>query len=465
MMIAIVPILPFLFPIMTLLGWSAISIATVLGLAGTSEPRRKILRFLWKQKYSLLVIFAVPSLAWYGVTQWVANLSRVPGVPIAVQSGIDWPMFRGGPDRTGTIAGESVELTGEPRWSGGLQESFFASPTVVGNRVYGIGSSGDVGRIFCWHTQTGELQWVHRPDELRATFSSPVVVGDRLVCGEGLHLTANSRVFCLDLSDSRQPKLHWSFTTASHVECTPVVVNGRVYVAAGDDGVYALSLQAERDGRPALLWHLSGDRLPDAETALVADSKSVYVGTGEGGNALVVLDATSGKETARIPFKYPLHAPPALVGQRLYVGMGSGNLVTAPSQGGGAVVCIDTATSHVTWIFQTPATVLGAITVSQGEILFGCADGVVRSLSLEGQLIHSWDSGASIVASLAVMPETLCGVNVHGRLFVLDRQSWTMKWDRSLGREGYFISSPAIASGRIYVGTEKYGLQCFGRGL
>ena len=464
-MIAIVPILPVLFPLMALLGWVAVSLATVVGLAGTSDNRRMILRFLWKQKYSFLVIIAVPCLSWYGLTQLFANRSHAPGVQMALQSGADWPMFRGGPDRTGVVEGENHALTDTVLWSGGFQESFYASPTVVGNRVYGIGSNSDSGRVFCWHNQTGELQWVNQPDEMRATFSSPVVVGDLLLCGEGLHRTANSRVFCLDISDSHGPKLNWSLTTQSHVECTPVVVGDRVYIAAGDDGVYALSLRAEQDQRLTVLWHVPGDRLPDVETALVADTKSVYIGTGEGGHNLVILDAATGKETGRIPFDYPLHAPPALVGQRLYVGMGQGDFVSTSSNGGGAVACIDIATSQVVWTFPTPATVLSAITVSEEEVLFGCADGLVRGLSPEGQLLHSWDSRASIAASLAVTPRSICGVNTRGRLFVLDRQTWTLTWDRSLGHEGYFISSPTIADGRIYIGTEKYGLQCLGRGL
>ncbi len=463
-MIAIVPILPVLFPLLTLLAGSVVSVATVLGLAGSSERRRMIRRFLWKQKYSLLVIIAVPALSWYGLTQLVANWSRAPGVQIAIQTGVDWPMFRGGLHRTGVVGDENDSLTETVLWSGGFRESFYASPAVVGNRVYCIGSNSDAGRVFCWHNQTGELQWVNQPEEMRATFSSPVVVGDLLLCGEGLHRTENSRVFCLDLSDSQRPTLQWSFTTQSHVECTPVVVSDRVYIAAGEDGVYALSLRAERDQRPAVLWHVPGDRLPDVETALVADAKSVYVGTGVGGQHLVILDAATGNETGRLSFKYPLHAPPALVGQRLYVGMGLGDFVSTPSSGGGAVACIDTVTAQIVWTFPTPATVLSAITASNDEILFGCADGLVRCLSPEGQLIHSWDSGASIVASLAVTPESICGVNTRGRLFVLDRQTWTLTWERSLGHEGYFMSSPTISDGRIYVGTEKYGLQCLGPG-
>lgn len=463
-MIAVVPLLPVLFPLMTLIGWTLLSVATLLGLAGNQERRKMLLRFLWKQKYSLAIIGATLSLTWYGLSELFARWSRLPGVPVAIQAGEAWPMFRGGPDRTGVVTRGNRKLTNQSLWSGGLQDSFFASPTVVGNRVYCIGSDGDSGRILCWHDMSGELQWVERPLDMRATFSSPVVAGNYLLCGEGLHKTENARIYCLDISNADRPNLHWSFTTRSHVECTPVVVDDRVYVAAGDDGVYSLSLSLQESQRPKVHWQVPGELLPDVETSLIADRESVYVGTGTGGHNLVILNAATGVETARIPFDYPLHAPPALVNQRLYVGMGHGNFVESPEVSGGAVACIDTQAAQVLWNYSTPATVLGAITVSQGEVLFCCADGLVRCLSLEGHPLHSWDSGAAIKTSLAVTPEEICGVNDHGRLFVLDRKSWSVSWDRFLGRDGYFISSPAISDGRIYIGTEKYGLQCFGQG-
>lgn len=459
--LAVVPILPALYSLVVILGWTVVLLATLLGISGNSAQRRMIRRFLWKQRFSLLILCGLCGLGWYGIRQAIASWTAPVAVPTPVVSGTDWPMFHGGPARTGIVSGTKKISQGERLWTAGYQERFFASPAVVGNRVYCIGAREDNGRIFCWNDVTGELQWVSRPASMRATFSSPVVVGNLLLCGEGLHHTANSRVFCLDIGGPAGPVLKWSFTTQSHVECTPMVIDDRVYIAAGDDGVYALSLHDVQAERPAVLWHVSGNQLPDAETALVAERDHVYVGLGHGGHALVMLDADTGREEARFRFDFPVFAPPALVDEQLYLGMGHGDHAR-PLQGDGAVVCINLADRSVRWSFPTPATVLGAVTISQGDVVFGCADGLVRVLSRTGEFKDAWDSGAPITASLAVTSETICGVNSRGRLFLLDRANLRLRWERSLGNQGHFISSPTISQGRIFIGSERFGFQCFG---
>ena len=88
--------------------------------------------------------------------------------------------------------------------------------------------------------------------------------------------------------------------------------DGKVYVGAGDDGYYCLSLEPEAPGKPRLIWHLPGEDYPDAETSLAVHNGKVYAGLGFGGKALCVLDAGSGKELKRVPLKYPAFSPPTI---------------------------------------------------------------------------------------------------------------------------------------------------------
>ena len=57
-----------------------------------------------------------------------------------------------------------------------------------------------------------------------------MVAGRFLVCGEGLHYTLNARVFCMDVA---RGKILWTYETHGHVESTPCIDKGRVYVGAG----------------------------------------------------------------------------------------------------------------------------------------------------------------------------------------------------------------------------------------
>ena len=137
-------------------------------------------------------------------------------------------MFRGDAGRRGNGGGDEPPADGGLVWSYAADvKTFFASPAVVGNRVYvssaDKGPLRDRGAIYCLDADSGGLVWKAAPSGYVATFSSPVVAGRFLVCGEGLHYTLNARVFCMDVL--RQEVL-WTYTTHGHVESTPCIDNG-----------------------------------------------------------------------------------------------------------------------------------------------------------------------------------------------------------------------------------------------
>jgi outer membrane protein assembly factor BamB len=157
-------------------------------------------------------------------------------------------MARGNLQRQGVVAGALGPTRGGVVWERkfGNKEGILATPAVVGNRLYvasadlwGLGSS----KLYCLDADTGGKVWELEPEEFRPTFSSPVVVGSRLVCGEGLHDTKDARLICVDIADERQPKVLWTFAANFHVECTPVIAGDRVFVNAGDNGVFCVDLE------------------------------------------------------------------------------------------------------------------------------------------------------------------------------------------------------------------------------
>ena len=99
--------------------------------------------------------------------------------------------------RPGTAVGNEPPADGGLVWSYAADvKTFFASPAVVGNRVYvssaDKGPLRDRGAIYCLDADSGGLVWKAAPSGYVATFSSPVVAGKFLVCGEGLHYTLNA---------------------------------------------------------------------------------------------------------------------------------------------------------------------------------------------------------------------------------------------------------------------------------
>ncbi|MFO0902068.1 MAG: PQQ-binding-like beta-propeller repeat protein [Pirellulales bacterium] len=383
----------------------------------------------------------------------------------------DWPVERGSNRRHARVGDAAGPRATAPRrrWRfGRSDEAFYGSPAIRGNVVYAVGSETRQARVVAVSLEDGKLIWSGGPSDYRPTFAGPVVVGSTLFAAEGLHSTRQARVFALDLRPRREGALRWHVATASHVECTPAVAEGRLYFNAGDDGVYGFhaSLSDAWDAAPSPatrpLFHRPGGAMPDAETSLLVDGDRLYVGLGVGGQAVVQLDAATGDERRRLATPHPVFAPPALYAERLFVGMGGGDYTNPAQARAGALWRLDAATLDVVWQRELPATVLGAVIVDSTQVIVGCGDGRVLAYDHEGQVVARWNLGAPIAASLALTPDFLYGVTHSGQLFALDRRRQEVAWQVSLGRPGHYMSGPIIVSDQLVLGTPHEGLVCYG---
>ncbi len=461
------------------------------------KPRAFVggLRLVWRLKWPLAALAlggagAVRGAAWF----WPAAAAAPVSAGAGDAGPTAWPMFRGGPQRQGASPLTTGPTRGGLNWSHQRgAEGFFSSPAIVGGRVYAASAElspfSQSGAIYCFDAAAGGVVWKSAPPGYRPTFSSPAIAENCLVCGEGLHETGDARVVCLDLRGGREGQVLWTYATHSHVECTPVIDAGRVFVGAGDDGYYCLRLAPAGAGEEQLLWHVPGTQYPDAETSLAVNEGQVYAGLGLGGRALCVLDAASGRELRRTPTPYPVFGPPCIVGDKLYFGMGNGDYVHTAEEvrtaqlerqrqrgasddeleklemelaPGGAVWCIDLPTGHIDWKFPVDRAVVGAVAAGAETLYFGSQDGHLYALDLNGKLLANWNAGAPLVTSPALTNTHVYCVSSAGVLFGLDRQTLEPVWEFRLGTTPLFLSSPSVADGRIYVGTQSDGFLCVG---
>ncbi|MGA2255375.1 MAG: PQQ-binding-like beta-propeller repeat protein [Thermoguttaceae bacterium] len=456
-------------------------------IIGLLKPRAMWtgVKLLWRQKIAVTVVAGVVTGAVFMVRAFASN-----GGPMSEQlAGADWPMFRGDAGRRGKGGADKPPAHGGLVWS--YAEPFFASPAVVGNRVYvssaDTGPMRDRGAIYCLDADSGGLVWKAAPSGYVATFSSPVVAGRFLVCGEGLHYTLNARVFCMDVL---RHEVLWTYTTHGHVESTPCIDKDRVYVGAGDDGYYCFQLEPDAEGRAVVLWHAPTERCPDADTSPAVHDGRVVVGCGMYGNAICCLDAETGAELWRVPTPYPVFGAPTLVGGRVVVGMGNGNyeesaeevkrkvldklkmqgktaeeLAAAEKTLGpaGEVWCLDEKTGQVQWKFATGDIVLGAVAAGEGRFFFASCDGYVYALSTAGKELGRWNAHAPIVASPALSGGNVYVVTKTGKLYGLRADDLELVWETTLGFAGRFFSSPAVARGHVYVGSQQDGMLCVGK--
>lgn len=461
-----------ILPILPALGGAVWALAGLAGLLlSLLHPRgwRVWGAFLRSQWRGVAVLAAIALVAYCA---WTLRGGAPPSPPApAVRLSLDgWPMFRGSLARTGSTGGPGP-AAGGVQWTARPEYEFLASPAVSGPYVVALGSRGDAARCFCWEAETGREVWSGAPRGYRQTFSSPILVQGRIYCGEGVHHTPRSRVLCLDPSREGESVV-WEFATQSHVECTPVYVEGCLYVAAGDDGVYALEAAPDREPSDAVLgpyrhaprvrWHVPGARLPDAETALAVHDGRVYVGLGYHTPAIVMLDAASGRELAREGLPFPTFAPPTLFAGGWLLGLGPGNLLTAPTAGTGEIRLIEPETLRLRWRIPTSASVVNAGAVAGDEAIVAVADGTVLAVTAGGEVARSWRASAPVLAAAAIAEPFVYIVSQDGVLTGLELATFEPRWSVRLGSPGMYLSSPVVHRGRVYVGTPA-GLMCVGR--
>ena len=493
---AVIPVL--IGPLQVLLVALPALVMALLGILSAILRPKKVLgllRLIWRQRLPVFVLLAV-LLA--GRMSWLRLFPSQPdrGATSGAVIGTEWSMFRGSLGRSGSVDGAMGPLVSGINWSWQQKgEAFLSSPALAGGRLYatsadtGIFNSNRRGYIYCLDRLTGRLLWRDGPRGYQPTFSSPVISGKYLVCGEGLHSTRNARIVAMDISDDSNPRVIWTLRTESHVECTPVISGGRAYVGAGDDGYYCVELEPDSSGNAVVVWHLDGADYPDAETALAVYGGRVYAGLGIGGEALCILDAETGREIKRLRTGYPVFTPPSIHKGRLYIGMGNGNYVYSASQvrmqqlkelkrngasqaelakaeediaDGGEVWCVDLETLEKVWSYKCRSTVLGAVTAVDDGICFTTRDGQVNRLDSDGHLIASRDLQSVALSSPAVTGEFFYQMTADGRLYALRAKDLVVEWDVKIGRGSLCVSSPALSDGVLYIGTEMDGIISLG---
>lgn len=456
---AILPILPAIGGVIWVL-------SAVIGLAlSILHPRGwKLWLLVARSQWRGLLVLSAVGLAACGV--WTLRpRAATPLVTQPFHLPRDlWPTIQGSLTRQGGDRSR-VPHRGGILWTARPEYEFLGAPAVAGDVIVAIGNARGSARCFCWDALTGREVWSGAPSDYRLTLASPVLAEGLIYCGEGVHHTPRSRLLCLDPARGAQPVL-WQFATDSHVECTPVYSGGKLYVAAGDDGVYCLAppqVLSPTAAPPSatIVWHAPGADVPDAETALAVHDGRVYVGLGFETHALVMLDAKTGAELRRVALPLPMLASPALFAGGLLCGLGPGALLDAATAGPGEVRLVELDTLETRWSTSLSASMVQWATIDGDVVYVVSADGQVHRLDAEGRILNTWRAPAPVLAGPALAEDCVYVVAQDGVLTGLSREALEPQWSVRLGDPGNYFASPVIHRGRVYLGTPS-GFVCVG---
>jgi serine/threonine-protein kinase len=297
--------------------------------------------------------------------------------------------------------------------------------------------------------------------------SSPAVVGGVVYIGAW-----DGNVYAIDVQSGQKK---WAFDTERAVKSSPAVVDGVIYIGSDDGNVYALDAQS---GQKKWAFQ-TGDSVSSAPVVV---GRVVYVGSQD--NNVYALDAQSGQENWAFHTggsAYVSSQDPSLHGQL------QGPLVQGPPPGQGPpparpssptvvngivyigatdsnVYAIDAQSGQKKWAFQTGSSIVSSPAVVGGIVYVNSNDGNVYALDAQsGQENWAFPTGRSMASSsqgrppppISSSPAVVGGVvyvgSIDHNVYALDAQSGQKKWAFQTGF--LVVSSPAVADGVVYVGS------------
>ena len=190
-------------------------------------------------------LFGSMPMATEGIILGSMLLGHLAFVPFIIQGGISTNAASDGNQQSGNLSAK-VAPPAEAKWVYTAPENFLgmftSSPVVDGDNIYAAFSDAlQRATLVRLDRQTGLQRWAFygKKPKLRQMISTPCLAEGKLYFGEGFHDDQDCHVFCVDAETGKEV---WNFKTAGQTESSPAVVNGKVYIGAGNDGVTVFEL-------------------------------------------------------------------------------------------------------------------------------------------------------------------------------------------------------------------------------
>ena len=308
-------------------------------------------------------------------------------------------------------------------WKYKINKPIIASPTVSENQVF-FGGLDSI--LYAVDSQTGKLKWSFKTGgEIRSTVA---------LSGEDLFFySGDAFVYSLN---QKTGKVKWKFQTkggllgdrhhdfADYFQSSPVIKGNRVFIGAGDERVYALSIS---DGQPVWIFKTNGI----VHTTPALDADRIYIGSFDG--HLYALDQHDG----RLCWKFKT------VGHTYFP---DGEVEGAPIVANGVVYfgardynlyALDALTGTSRWNKRFPFGWAMALASRDSVLYVGTSDDRILAALDANTGSELWRTNVmfNIFGSCLYSASMAYVGTLAGKLFAIDLQDGTVKW--SLGTDGH----------------------------
>ncbi len=237
----------------------------------------------------------------------------------------------------------------------------------------------------------------------------------------------------------------WEFQTSGAVDSSPAVADGKVYVASRDGNIYCVDANLG-----TLQWYQNSGGT-NISSPLVSNGY-VYYGAGYPSTVVYAL-TTSGQIAWQFATEQPVYSSPALLNGVLYVGSNDGNYYFLNAQNGAK---LNAFSSQGTIYFAAPA-VSDKLYVSGGD--YGKLFFAVDSQTAQQVWQHTLGGNDNYVkVSSPAVANGVVYVSAgypQQKLYAIDVSNGQLKWQVTFGNVGdwNYLSSPVVAGDKVLVGT------------
>ncbi len=349
----------------------------------------------------------------------------------------DWPLFRGDAASTGVARSElpqELDVLWEFKVKKGAFEGTAAivtDPDDPGRQVVYIGDLD--GKVHAIDLKDGQLIWEFGGSIGFGT--APAVKDGKIFIGD-----LDGIFYCLD---SKGNEL-WRYETEGEINSSANFFEEIVIFGSQDVHLYALHRETGE-----LKWkYESKDQI---RCSITVAGDRAFVSGCDGYFHVVNLNDGTGVGTTEI--YSPTGSTPAALGSMVYFGNQSGQFFA-----------VDSREIKTEWIREPQSegdSIVGGGAVTSKHVVFGSRSRNVVSLNPKtGEENWKVTLKAKVDSSPVIVGECVYVGSTDGRLYALSLSDGAILWERQFA--GGLIASPAVAFGRLVIGTNRGSVYCLG---
>ena len=349
-----------------------------------------------------------------------------------------WASFRATPDQRG-ISRSTLADQPTLKWELASPDGWVAAVAIVGEFVYAPALAGN---LHCLDLKTGKEIWKYRsiedpdPKKFAPGFkAAPLVMATMIYIGDEDGV--------LHAIDRTSGKKVWVFASDAEIAGCVAQFEDKLLLASHDSYLYCLN----PDGTE--VWKFQTNDRINCSPA-IEGSFTFLAGCDE---HLRVIDLQTGKEFRDMPLESFLIASPAVVGDLLYVGTHTGE-----------IVCVDWRKGEFVWRYAGPRKMPfhASPVVTDELVIVGGHDKNVHAVDRKtGEGKWTFATRSRIECSAAVVEKRLFVGSGDGNLYGIDLQTGSEVWKYNSGRP--INAGIAIGEGHLVVGEDQQNgrLLCF----